>query len=594
MQLRSIDYLLVGVYFLFVLGIGALLRRQMKTSSDFFLSGRSIPAWITGLAFISANLGAQEVIGMGASGAKYGLLTAHFYWLGAIPAMVFVGLFMMPFYYGSKARSVPEYLRLRFDEKTRALNAVTFAVMTVFSSGVSMYAMGKLLQILLHWPFSFSIVLSAAIVLGYTFLGGLTSAIYNEVVQFFLIVFGLLPLTLLGLHEVGGPAEMKRLLLTEATRRGLTANALSTTWQPLLDSAHNPMGVDALGMILGLGFVLSFGYWCTDFLVVQRAMAAKNLAAAQRTPLIAAIPKLLMPLLVIVPGMLAVIVPAPPPSPTLSGIVDTSLFPLSGVIPPKLDEATGQFLRDAVTGRVILDYDLATPMLMARYFPPGLLGLGLLALLASFMSGMAGNTTAFNTVWTYDIYQSYLDKDASDKKLLWMGRMSTVVGILLSIVTAYIARSFNNIMDLLQLVFAFINAPLFATFMLGMFWKRATGTGAFYGLLLGTTAAAIHHGLTIPMGVSAGLKGGFLSVLHQYRSEMAQNFWTAVWAWSVCFVVTLVLSLCTKAQPEESLRGLVYSLTPKPSNAGSSFWRRPAFFALCVLAATVFLNVVFF
>ncbi len=596
MQLRPIDYLLIGVYFLFVLGIGALLKRQMKTSSDFFLSGRSIPAWITGLAFVSANLGAQEVIGMGASGAKYGLLTAHFYWLGAIPAMIFVGLFMMPFYYGSKARSVPEYLRLRFDEKTRALNAVSFAIMTVFSSGVSMYAMGKLLQLLLGWPFLFSILLSASIVLGYTFLGGLTSAIYNEVVQFFLIVFGLLPLTALGLIEIGGPTQMKRLLIQEATRRGLQAESLSTTWQPLWDSAHNPMGVDALGMVLGLGFVLSFGYWCTDFLVVQRAMAAKNLAAAQRTPLIAAVPKLLLPLLVIVPGMLAVIVPAPPPSPLLPGhgVMDGSLFPLSGVIPPKLDEVTGELLRDALTGRVILDYDLATPMLMARYFPPGLLGLGLLALLASFMSGMAGNTTAFNTVFTYDIYQSYLNKSASDKKLLWMGRMSTVVGILLSIATAYVARSFNNIMDLLQLVFAFINAPLFATFMLGMFWKRATAAGAFYGLLSGTLAAALHHGMTLPLGVARGLKGGFLLIVHSYRSEMAQNFWTAICAWTCCFVVTIGVSLLTKAQPEESLRGLVYSLTPKPEEEALPFYRRPALLALCVLLATLVLNIIFY
>ena len=349
-------------------------------------------------------------------------------------------------------------------------------------------------------------------------------------------------------------------------------------------------------MVLGLGFVLSFGYWCTDFLVVQRAMAAKNLAAAQRTPLIAAVPKLLLPLLVIVPGMLAVIVPAPPPSPLLPGhgVMDGSLFPLSGVIPPKLDEVTGELLRDALTGRVILDYDLATPMLMARYFPPGLLGLGLLALLASFMSGMAGNTTAFNTVFTYDIYQSYLNKSASDKKLLWMGRMSTVVGILLSIATAYVARSFNNIMDLLQLVFAFINAPLFATFMLGMFWKRATAAGAFYGLLSGTLAAALHHGMTLPLGVARGLKGGFLLVVHSYRSEMAQNFWTAIYAWTCCFVVTIGVSLFTKAQPEESLRGLVYSLTPKPEEEALPFYRRPALLAVYVLLATLVLNIIFY
>lgn len=594
MQLHSIDYAILFVYLVFVLGIGALLKRQMKTSSDFFLSGRSIPAWIAGLAFISANLGAQEVIGMGASGAKYGLLTAHFYWLGAIPAMVFVGLFMMPFYYGSRARSVPEYLRLRFDEKTRGLNAVSFAVMTVFSSGVSMYAMGKLLKVLLHWPFSYSILLSAAVVLAYTFLGGLTSAIYNEVVQFFLIVAGLLPLTVLGLIEMGGVAGLQKQLLHEATRRGLAEHALSTTWQPLLSPEHNPMGVDALGLCLGLGFVLSFGYFCTDFLVVQRALAARDLLAARKAPLIAALPKLLMPFLVIVPGMLAMAVPAPAPSLPLSLETGSGLFPLSGVIPPKIDDATGQVLTDLVTGHVILDYDLATPMLMARYFPPGLLGLGVLALLASFMSGMAGNTTAFNTVFTYDLYQSYVKPSASDRELLWMGRASTVFGIALSILAAFLAERFNNIMDLLQLVFAFINAPLFATFLLGMFTRRTNGCGAFYGLLTGTLAAVVHHGLTLPSGAVPGLKGGFVAALHTYRSEMAQNFWTAIVAWSVCFGSTVALSYLSKAQPKEDLVGLVYSLSERVRHDEVVWYRRPAVWAAGVLAATVALNLIFF
>lgn len=600
MQLRLIDYLIIAIYFAFVLGIGFGLKRRMRTSADFFLSGRSIPAWITGLAFISANLGAQEVIGMGASGAKYGLMTAHFYWLGAIPAMVFVGLFMMPFYYGSRARSVPEYLKLRFDEKTRALNAISFAVMTVFSSGVSMYAMGKLLQLLLGWDFSVSILVAAAVVLAYTFLGGLTSAIYNEVLQFFLIVLGFLPLVLLGLRDVGGWSGLRARLVAEALARGHGADALTSTWHGVWNG-QNPMGVEALGLVLGLGFVLSFGYWCTDFLVVQRAMAAESMTAARRTPLIAAVPKMLFPFLVILPGMLALSVTPPALPSGTSGSAGSvaalhggapAIAPAVGIIPPKLDEATHAPLRDQ-GGRLIPDYDLATPLLLARYFPSGLLGLGLCALIASFMSGMAGNTTAFNTVFTYDIYQTYLHPKAADAHLLWMGRVSTVLGIAISVGAAYIARQFNNIMDLLQLVFAFINAPLFATFMLGMFWRRATGHGAFFGLLAGTGAAALHHGLTLPSGGVPGLKGGFLGVLHLHRSEMAQNFWTALFAWIACFVVTVLVSLGTRPRPDAELRGLVYSLTPRPTDEALPFYRHPGWLAAGVIGLTLILNLVF-
>lgn len=602
MRLLAIDYAVIAVYFAFVLGIGVLLKRKMKTSSDFFLSGRAIPAWITGLAFLSANLGAQEVIGMGASGAKYGIATAHFYWLGAIPAMVFVGLFMMPFYYGSRARSVPEYLKLRFDEKTRAWNAVSFAVMTVFSSGVSMYAMGKLLQLLLHWDFSMSVLLSATIVLAYTFLGGLTSAIYNEVLQFFLIVLGFLPLVTLGLVDVGGWSGLKARLATEALARGAPAASLTGAWRYVGDPTQNPMGIEWFGLVMGLGFVLSFGYWCTDFLVVQRAMAAESMTAARRTPLIAAVPKMLFPFLVILPGLLALTLTDPATgagadrtsaalsAPTATAPAGTAR---AGLIPAKHDERTGQPLVGA-DGRLELDYDLATPLLLQRYFPAGLLGLGLCALIASFMSGMAGNTTAFNTVWTYDIYQSYINKHASDQHYLWMGRMSTVAGIAISVLAAYIAKQFNNIMDLLQLVFAFVNAPLFATFLLGMFTRWATGHGAFFGLLGGSLAAAAHHGLTLPAGASPGLKGGFFGhVLHHYPSEMAQNFWTAIFAWTCCFVITVVVSVFTKGRAQEELRGLVYSLTEKPSAQGLRFYQHPGVLAAVVLGLTLLLNILF-
>ena len=568
-QLAGVDYLILAIYFVFVVGIGFALKRYMRSSSDFFLSGRSIPAWVAGLAFLSANLGAQEVIGMAASGAKYGIATAHFYWIGAIPAMAFVGVFMMPFYYGSRARSVPEYLRLRFDEKTRGFNAISFAAMTVFSSGISMYAMGLLLGALLGWDFSFSVLVSATIVLAYILLGGLTSAIYNEVLQFFLIVGGFIPLVFLGLQDVGGWAGLSTRLAETAQQAGFSSGAWSHSWRHMGDSAANPMGVEWFGVAMGLGFVLSFGYWTTDFLVVQRAMAADSMTSARRTPLIAAFPKMMFPFLVIIPGMIAI---------ALTTQAGQSGFALPG-------KADGT-----------LNYDMTVPLMLGHYFPSGMLGLGLTALMASFMSGMAGNVTAFNTVWTYDIYQAYVKKSASDAHYLWMGRFATVFGIGLSVLTAYATTQFNNIMDMLQLVFAFVNAPLFATFLLGMFWKRTTGHGAFAGLLAGTGAAALHHGLTLPAGAVAGtFKGGWLGgVLHSYPSEMAQNFWTAIYAWTACFVITIVVSLLTAPRPDSELRGLVYSLTERPKDTGLAWYQKPATLAVGVLAFTLVLNILFF
>jgi len=567
-----LDYLIVCIYFAFVLGIGWVLRRSMKGSGDFLLSGHRIPGWVAGLAFLSANLGAQEVMGMGAQGAKYGIMTSHFYWIGAIPAMVFLGVFMMPFYYGSKARSVPEYLKLRFDEKTRGFNAFSFAVMTIFSSGISMYAMAKLMGLLLGWSFEGSIAISALIVLVYIFLGGLTSAIYNEVLQFFMIVFGFAPLVFLGLRDVGGWSGLKAKLADVSTSQGFAPGAWSEAWSHIGSPSQNPMGVEWFGLVMGLGFVLSFGYWCTDFLVVQRALAAPTMTAARRTPLIAAVPKMFFPFLVILPGMIAIVL----------------TYQAS-------KGATGGFALPAKNGSY--DYDLVVPYMLGHYFPTGMLGLGMTALMASFMSGMAGNVTAFNTVWTYDIYQSYFARDKPDAHYLLVARLATVFGIALSVATAYMAAAYNNIMDVLQLVFAFVNAPLFATFLLGMFWKRATGHGAFWGLVLGTAAAAIHHGLTIPFGETSLVKGGWLgAVLHTYPSSMAQNFWTAIFAWTVCFASTIAISLATRSQKtDEELRGLVWSLTPHRDSeeAGLPFWKRVAPFGALVIALTVLLNLVF-
>src|SRR6266849_5270262 len=592
MGLTTIDWVIMAVYFAFVLGIGAALKRYMKTSADFFLAGRSIPAWVCGLAFISANLGAQEVIGMAASGAKYGISTSHFYWIGAIPAMVFVGIFMMPFYYGSRARSVPEYLRLRFDEKTRGLNAISFATMTVFSSGISMYAMARLIQTLhlldapfqrmsipAQWIFHASIIFSAGIVLGYIFLGGLSSAIYNEVLQFFLIVAGFLPLVWLGLKNVGGWHG-----LTQKLPAGYTHS-----WVGMASPHTNRLGVEWFGLVMGLGFVLSFGYWCTDFLVVQRAMAANSMSAARRTPLIAAIPKMFFPFLVILPGLIAIALPnsAPQTSGASASIARPAESCGAGIIPPKMDARTGLPKVDR-DGNVVLDYDLAIPNMLLHYFPTGILGLGLTALLASFMSGMAGNVTAFNTVWTYDIYQSYIRPNASDAHYLMMGRLATVFGIALSVVAAYAATRFNNIMDMLQLVFAFVNAPLFATFLLGMFWKRATGHGAFLVLLAGTGAAAATHGLTV-----AEQKGGWIARLYEFPSTMAQNFWIAIFAWLACFLVTLAVSMMTKPRPDSELRGLVYGLTEMPKDEGKTWYERPLPLACVVGVALLLLNLWF-
>jgi solute:Na+ symporter, SSS family len=550
MKLHAIDYATIVVYFLFVISIGFLLKRKVKTSNDFLMSNRRIPLWITSLAFISANLGAQEVLGMAASGAKYGLYTAHFYWLGAAFAMVFLGIFMMPFYYGSKARSVPEYLKLRFDEKTRTFNALTFAVMTVFSSGISLYALAMLMQTFLGWDFNVSIWLAALIVLIYTYLGGLTSAVYNEVLQFFLIVLGIAPLVYIGLHKVGG-------------WEGIVANVENAKlhlWKGMDHASHNPMGVDGFSLIFGLGFVLAFGYWCTDFLVVQRAMISRNLNEARRTPIIAAVPKILMPLVVILPGI---------------------------IILALQSKFTGFDLPKNTNGDV--DYNMTLPLMLSKLYPNGLLGVGITALIASFMSGMAGNVTAFNTVWTYDIYQSHIRKNATQKHYLTVGKATTIAGILISVATAYVARGFNSIMDLLQLVFSFVNAPLFATFFLGMFWKRTTANGAFWGLLSGTGAAALTHGLTTAEG-----KGGWIANLHTFYSGTSQAFNIAAIAFIICFIMTAAISAFTERKPDEELKGLVYSLTPRQRDSAKAWYKNPLWIGIIVLVVTVIFNIIFF
>ncbi len=647
--LAPVDYAILLIYVAFVLGIGFALKRYMKTSADFLTSGRSIPAWVTGLAFLSANLGALELVGMTASGAKYGIATCYFYWVGAIPAMIFLAVFMMPFYYGSKARSVPEYLKLRFDERTRCLNSISFAVMTVFASGISMNALAKLLHQLLGWNYDVSLWICSAIVLAYVLKGGLTSAIYTEVLQFFMIVLGFAPIVYLGLQDVGGWEHLKVLLggvaqnpaALELNTNTFQPDAWTSAWKPLIGGpTQNPMGVDLFAMLFGLGFVLGFGYWCTNFLVVQRAMAARNMSAARRTPLIAAVPKMIFPILVILPGMIAVGLAVTgkdgyrlPPKPLAAAEYARALPAIKAAAamdakaafesvtaatgmkmnPAKvsalvrdaatLDEATMRNqLQDAVVEN---DYDGVILSLVKKYCPPGLLGLALTGLLASFMSGMAGNVTAFNTVWTYDLYQAYIAKNKSDEHYATMGRAITVVGILLSIACAYLVSRWSNAMDIIQLVFGFVNAPLFATFLLGMFWKRTTSHGAFFGLLSGISTSALFHALTTSSGNALGIKGGYLwawagktlaelPVRFSFPSDMAQNFWLASFAFLVCFFITLGISLVTaRTKNDEELAGLVYSLTPKIVDREESWYMRPSVIAVILLFFCFVLNIIF-
>lgn len=527
---NTVDYTVIIIYFVFVIGVGYLLKNYMNTGEDFFLSGRAIPGWITGLAFLSANLGALEIMGMTASGAEYGMLTAHFYWIGAIPAMLFLGLYMMPFYYVSKVRSVPEYLKLRYNDATRGLNAIAFAVMTVLTSGISLYSMGLIFQVLIGWSLTTSILVSAVVVLLYVTLGGLTSSIYNEVVQFFLIWAGLLPIPLIGLHKLGGWNGMMARL----------PQGFGHLWSNLGSPSHNAMGIGWLGVVLGLGFVLSFGYWTTDFLVVQRTLAARNLRAAQNTPIYAAFFKMIVPILVIVPGLIAL-----------------AVFPEIGHTKS-------------------MSYNLALPLLIAKYYPPGMMGLGLTAMLASFMSGMAGNVTAFTTVWTYDIYQAYIRKEASDKHYIKVGRWAVVWGVIISIGTAYIAAGFPSVMDYMQTLFSFFNAPLFATFLLGMFWRRTTAWGGFWGLISGIAGAFLMY---------------YLIPAHVFASPDAGNFWRAWWAWVIAVVVTVLVSLVTKRKTDEELKGVVYTKGSLPSYSGYPWYKRPGYLAAIAGIVLVGLNI---
>jgi solute:Na+ symporter, SSS family len=539
-----VDYAILAIYFVAVLGIGFAAKRYIKTSLDYFLSGRSLPAWITGLAFISANLGALEILGMAANGAQFGVYTVHYYWVGAVPAMVFLGIVMMPFYYGSKVRSVPEYLRLRFNKQTHLFNALTFALATVLIAGVNLYALALVLKLMLGWPILLGIVIAAAVVLVYITLGGLSSAIYNEVLQFFVILAALIPLTLLGLHDVGGWDGLK-----EAVTKVNPDDELFHSWEGTAPgNVDNPLGASWIPIVFGLGFVLSFGYWTTNFAEVQRALSAKNLSAARRTPLIGAFPKIFIPAVTIIPGLVALaIIPG-----------------LGGDDPDK-------------------EYNNAIPLLMNEYLPNGMLGIALAGLLAAFMAGVAANVSAFNTVVTYDLWEPYVRSGKSDDYYLRFGRIATVTGIVIGIGTALIASGYNNIMDYIQLLFSFFNAPLFATFIIGMFWKRMTPWAGLWGLVAGTAgAAAAHYGNSWDI-IDLG-------------SAQAAAFWGATAAFVADAIVTVIVSMVTQPKPVAELQGLVYGMANVPdalSEEDKAWYRSPNLLAVAALGLTLIVSLFF-
>ena len=535
LDMNWLDYSILAIYFVVVLGIGFAAKRSIKTSLDFFLSGRSLPAWVTGLAFIAANLGAIEILGMAANGAQFGIATAHFYWIGAVPAMVFLGIVMMPFYYGSKVRSVPDYLRMRFDNRSHLFNALTFAVASVLIAGVNLYALAIVIELLLGWPLWVAILVSAAIVLSYITLGGLSSAIYNEVLQFFLILAGLVPLVIVGLAANGGwDGVMDKVKGNENGGEGF----LSAWGGTGVGDVTNPMGANWIAIVLGLGFVLSFGYWTTNFAEVQRALSAKNMSAARRTPIIAAYPKVFIPALTIIPGLIALIE-----------------F-------PKLGAKSGDF-----------QYNNAIPLLMDKYLPNGVLGIAVTALLAAFMAGMAANVSSFNTVFTYDIWQDYIEKDRPDEYYLRVGRVVTVVGVFIGIGTAFIAAGYSNIMLYIQALFSIFNAPLFATFIIGMFWKRMTSAAGIAGLIAGTVGAAFIF-VTSESGVDSF--GFDEPLLFTFGSGLSASFWGAVVAFVADAVVSVVVTLMTVPKPEAELKGLVYGseVDYGEVNAGDKVWWR--------------------
>ncbi|MGD0163641.1 MAG: sodium:solute symporter family protein [Candidatus Sulfotelmatobacter sp.] len=552
-HLAPVDAVIVVFYFALVLVIGFYLKRRANTSEDYFLAGREMTAWIAGLSFLSANLGALELMGWAGAAYQYGILAAHWYWIGAIPAMLFLGLVMMPFYYISKTHSVPGYLKLRYGESSRVLSAISFAFMTVLMSGINMYSMALVMKVVLGWDINFSILISSITVAVYVGLGGLRSAIFNEVLQFVLIWAGALLIPILGLIEAGGWGNLRLQIERNASTE------YTHLWGTLGSFNSNPMGIHWTGIVFGLGAIISFGYWTTDFLVVQRVLSAKDLRAAKMAPVIGAAFKMFVPFIVILPGLIGI-----------------------AVLPMKL---VGEGVAVASGGH---SYNEVLPLLLARYCGPGLLGLGVTALMAGFMSGMAGNVSAFSTVWTYDIYKALFHKNANDQQLVRMGRWSTIGGVAISIGTAYLVIHFLSIMDYVQALFSFFIAPLFGTVLLGMLWKRATAAGGFWGLLAGTVSS-----IAMWAWVKVDPSALRYVALSPYARDMAENMYRALWSWILCVIVTVVVSLLTAPKPASELKGLVYGETEIPSEGELPFYHRPVFWAGAVAVVFILLNILF-
>jgi SSS family solute:Na+ symporter len=552
-HLHTVDLAIIVFYFALVLAIGFYLKERANTGEDFFMAGREMTAWIAGLSFLSANLGSLELMGWAGSAYQYGILAAHWYWIGAIPAMLFLALVMMPFYYISKTHSVPGYLKLRFGESSRALSSVSFAFMTVLMSGINMYSMALVLKIVLGWNINFSIWVSAGTVAIYVALGGLRSAIFNEVLQFVLIWAGALLIPILGLIEAGGWSGLKARITTNASAE------YTHLWSTLGSAKDNPMGIHWTGIVFGLAAVISMGYWTTDFLVVQRVLTAKDMRAAKMAPIIGAAFKMFVPFIVILPGLLAL------------AVLPMKLMPEAQAI------ATGGH-----------SYNEVLPLMLARYCGPGLLGLGITALIAGFMSGMAGNVSAFTTVWTYDIYRAFIKKDASDHHYVNMGRWCTVLGVAISIGTAYLVMDFKSIMDYVQALFSFFIAPLFATVILGMLWKRASPAGGFWGLLA-STASSVAMWAWVKVDPSA-LR---YIALSPYAKDMAENMYRALWSCIICALVTVIVSLLTTPKPESELKGLVYGATDIPAETYVTVFHRPWFWATVVGVVFIALQIAY-
>jgi SSS family solute:Na+ symporter len=554
-HLDGVDILVIAIYFAIVIFIGFYLKGSSNTSEDFFMAGREMTAWIAGLSFVSANLGSLELMGWAGSAYQYGILATHWYWIGAIPAMLFLGIVMMPFYYISKVNSVPGYLHLRFGDGARLLSAVSFAFMTILMSGVNMYSMALVMKVVLGWNLNFSIWVSSITVAAYVALGGLKSAIYNEVLQFVLIWVGAALVPILGLIEVGGYKNLSHQITANLHRSDYVH-----LWSTLGHFKDNPMGVHWFGIVFGLGFVISFGYWTTDFLVVQRVLAADSIRSARLAPIIGAAFKMMTPFIVILPGLLAL-----------------SVLPFH-LVGESVAVATHQH-----------SYNEVLPLMLVRYCGPGLLGMGVTALIAGFMSGMAGNVSAFSTVWTYDIYGAFINKKATDKHYVAMGRWCTLIGVFISILTAYLVQHAASIMDYVQALFSFFIAPLFGTVILGMLWKRATKAGGFWGLLSGTATS-----ITLWLWVQhnpANLR--FVAFSRDADPGMAENIYRAMWAWTVCVVVTVIVSYATTPRPVAELDGLVYGISPLPEEHDDHWWQKPIVWAIAVGVVFVALNIVF-